>query len=173
MPNKIEINLKRVTAYQLAQCKLFAEHSEPSSIDKYTDRGQGVSAIIQRQIYAGKVAEFVVYHYLNDKGKSPSLPDLAIYDKDNKTYYADIFSGTANIHVKCHVANDKYPVSWLFQKSDQLTTKPSENDFLALVVVSKQGNYMYLIPAASVEYGEPKKDQLKENKVAIYESDLK
>ena len=169
---KIPLDLKSVSPYQLEQAKLFARYSIDTNIDLHVARGQSDLNAIHKQMYSGKVAEFAVCRYLVSKGKEPSQPDLNIYDIENKSYDADLICGDTKIHVKSHIVSDKYAVSWVFQKRDNLITEPSSNDFLALVVFDKKGSYFYLVKASDVTYKAPLKEELRNNKVCIYESDL-
>lgn len=164
------IELVMPSLYQVKQSKLFAEFSLSTSVDEYQKRGQADQDKIMKDVYTGKIAEFMVFKWLKQKGKQATIPDLQIYEAGQKSFDADIVSGETKIHVKSHVVNENYPVSWLFQKSDKLTTEPSENDFLALVVLKKGGSYMYLQKAKDAVFKEPLKEALKDSKVCVYET---
>jgi len=162
------INLEHVTEYQHQQSLLFAKYSTSSSVDEYGKRNQYNINKIQQDIYNGKVSEFMVYNYLKNVGKSPSSPDLNIYEKKEKSYDADIIVGNANIHVKSHCTSSSFPVSWMFQKNDPLVIWKPQYNFLCLVVLDKIQNYMFIKDIRDVEFSEPKKESLKSSKVCIY-----
>ena len=164
------IELVMPSVYQVRQSKLFAESSADTSLDEYEKRGQADKHKITKDIYSGKIAEFMVFKWLKEKGKDLLPPDLQIYEAGQKSFDADLISDSTKIHVKSHTINENYPISWLFQKKDSLVTAPTENDFIALVVLSKEGCYMYLQKAKEVVFKEPLKESLKESKVCVYET---
>lgn len=168
----MKIQLKTITEYQEKQCDLFSKFSVFSSLEEYKKRNQFDKEKIINDIYNGKVAEFMVYNFLILKQKKPNSPDLNIYEKYNKSYDADLALQGANIHIKSHNVNSNFPISWVFQKKDPLITKIKDDDFLALVVMNKEINYMYLKKISEVSFKEPVKESLKETKLCIYENDL-
>jgi hypothetical protein len=168
----MKIELKTITDYQEKQCDLFSKFSVFSSLEEYKKRNQFDKEKIINDIYNGKVAEFMVYNFLILKQKKVNSPDLNIYEKYNKSYDADLSLQGANIHIKSHNVNSNFPVSWVFQKKDSLITKIKDDDFLALVVMNKEINYMYLKKISEVIFKEPVKESLKETKLCIYENDL-
>ena len=166
------IKLEQISQYQDMQCKLFAEHSVDTNIDMYRKRNQFDRRKIESDIYNGKKAEFMVYNYLRKKKYGCSLVDLNIYKSDDKSFDADLKSEGKNLHIKSHVVNNLYPVSWLFQKRDPLVVSPSSEDFMVFCVLSDDENYCYSIPSTKILYEEPKKDELKKTKTCVYESTL-
>jgi hypothetical protein len=168
----MKTELKTITEYQEKQCDLFSKFSVFSSLEEYKKRNQFDKEKIINDIYNGKVAEFMVYNFLILKQKKVNSPDLNIYEKHNKSYDADLSLQGANIHIKSHNVNSNFPVSWVFQKKDPLITKIKDDDFLALVVMNKEINYMYLKKISEVSFKEPVKESLKETKLCIYENDL-
>ena len=168
----MKTELKTITEYQEKQCDLFSKFSVFSSLEEYKKRNQFDKEKIINDIYNGKVAEFMVYNFLILKQKKPNSPDLNIYEKYNKSYDADLALQGANIHIKSHNVNSNFPISWVFQKKDPLITKIKDDDFLALVVMNKEINYMYLKKISEVSFKEPVKESLKETKLCIYENDL-
>jgi hypothetical protein len=168
----MKTELKTITDYQEKQCDLFSKFSVFSSLEEYKKRNQFDKEKIINDIYNGKVAEFMVYNFLILKQKKVNSPDLNIYENYNKSYDADLSLQGANIHIKSHNVNSNFPVSWVFQKKDSLITKIKDDDFLALVVMNKEINYMYLKKISEVIFKEPVKESLKETKLCIYENDL-
>jgi hypothetical protein len=169
----MKVELNPVTEYQENQCNLFSKFSVFSSLDEYKKRNQLDKEKIINDIYNGKIAEFMVYNFLITRNKKPSSPDLNIYEKYDKSYNADLITDNANIHVKSHNVNGNFPVSWVFQKRDPLLTSTKENDYLALVVMNKDVNYMYLKNVLEVEFKEPVKESLRDTKSCVYEIDFK
>jgi hypothetical protein len=168
-----KIKLKELDEYTMCRCSLFAKYSTESSLDEYSRRNQNNAEKIKNDIKTGKMAEFMVYNYLTENGKIATKPDLDIYDKHQKSYDADMVVGNAELHVKSHLKNDRFPVSWVFQKQDKVTSTDSENDYLCLVVMDEfAGCSLYLKSAKKATFKEPKKECLKKTKVCIYESDL-
>jgi len=163
---KDKIKLDPITEYQRLQCELFSRFSVFSSLDEYKRRGQADEDKIISDIYNGKVAEFMVYNFFIKKGRSLLSPDLNIYSKKMKSFDADLVIGDVNIHVKSHISNNIFPVSWMFQKNDPLP----EEDYLCLVV---DGSYMYIRKVSEVEFSEPVKKSLRRTKVCLYEKNLK
>jgi hypothetical protein len=168
----MKIQLKAIPEYQEKQCDLFSKFSVFSSLDEYKKRNQLNKEKIIKDIYNGKIAEFLVYNFLISKQKKINAPDLNIYNKYNKSYDADLVLENANIHVKSHIVNNNFPVSWVFQKKDPLLLKVNDDEFLALVVMKNNINYMYLKKISEVKFKQPLKESLRKTKVCIYEKDL-
>jgi hypothetical protein len=168
----LKIDLKKITQYQDEQCKLFSNFSVFSSLSEYKKRNQFDKDKIVNDIYNGKKAEFMVYNFLVSKNKQTTSPDLNIYEKHNKSYSPDLLLKNANIHVKSHVVNSNYPVSWVFQKKDPLIFDLKNNNFLALVVINEENNYMYLKKITEVKFEPPFKKSLEQTKVCVYEKDF-
>lgn len=172
-----KIYLKKLTKYEKAQCKLFAEHSVSTHVDEYKRRGQEGIDKIKSDIYHGKVGEIMVYNYLMSMpGMSGVSPvDFHIFeDAKHKSYQADLKVGASNIHVKTHVVNKNFPVSWLFQKNDPLIRTDSVSEVLFLCVLDSRECYAYmtLIKPDVIRFEEPMKDALKLTKVCVYEETL-
>lgn len=168
----MRLELSNATEYQNRQCLLFASYSVATSINEYKKRNQLDVKKIELDIYNGKLAEFMVYNYLVSKGRILASPDLNIYQKYQKSYDSDLCVNGVKIHVKSHVSNKLYPVSWLFQKNDPLIITHNE-DYLALVVFKFNKRYMYLKKRSEVSFLEPIKNSLKANKLCLYESQFK
>jgi hypothetical protein len=168
---KIKLN-KGITKYQEKQCELFSNYSVSSSLSEYKKRNQLDKDKIISDIYNGKIAEFLVYNFLISKGKILNSPDLNIYSGYKKSFDADLVLDNVNIHVKSHIINGIFPVSWVFQRTDPLVKSPSDKDYLALVVLDDRGSYMYLKKTSQVLFKDPVKDVLKRTKVCVYETDI-
>ena len=161
---------QKPTAYTLARCRLFADHSADSSSDEYARRNQHSLEKIKMDIYRGKVAEFMVYDYLTFKGNDTSLPDLEIYSASYKSFDADLVCNGLNVHVKSHLLNPTFPPSWVFQKNDKLTK--GSDDYLALVLLDEDWNGRFCVGRArDFEYKPPIKQSLR-SKVCIYAEGL-
>ena len=168
----MRIQLDKITEYQDEQCILFSNHSVSSSLSEYEKRSQFNKEKIINDIYNGKKAEFLVYNFLMSRQKKLSSPDLNVYEKYNKSYDADLILENASVHVKSHNVNGSFPVSWVFQKKDPLLSELKDNDFLALVVLNKHINYMYLKRISQVDFKQPLKESLRKTKLCVYEADF-
>jgi hypothetical protein len=168
----MKIQLNPITEYQDKQCELFSKYSVWSSLSEYKKRNQVNKDKIVNDIYNGKKAEFLVYNFLIAKQKEINSPDLNVYEKHNKSYDADLFLKDISIHVKSHRVSGSFPVSWVFQKKDPLLTQLTDDNFLALVVMNKEINYMYLKKISQVDFKQPIKESLRITKACVYEDDL-
>ena len=168
----MKIQLNKITEYQYKQCNLFSKYSVITSLSEYKKRNQFNKDKIINDIYNGKKAEFLVYNFLISKQKKLISPDLNIYGKYDKSYDADLYLENVNIHVKSHKVNGNFPVSWVFQKKDPLLLEVKNSDYLALVVMNEDINYMYLKNIKDVVFNEPVKESLRKTKSCIYESDF-
>ncbi|MDB4498303.1 hypothetical protein N9251_03070 [Gammaproteobacteria bacterium] len=154
-------------------CRKFAEQSAASSMDEYARRNQHSIDKIKLDIFRGKVAEFQVWQHLVDRARDVVPPDVAIYDKYHKTFDADLVCNGQNLHVKSHMRNPQFPVSWVFQKRDKLTYAPSDNDWLCLVTLEADfSGTLYIRHAKEVTFEQPKKESLRASKVCVYERGL-
>jgi len=154
-------------------CRKFAEQSAASSMDEYARRNQHSIDKIKLDIFRGKVAEFQVWQHLVDRARDVVPPDMAIYDKYHKTFDADLVCNGQNLHVKSHMRNPRFPVSWVFQKRDKLTYAPSDNDWLCLVTLEADfSGTLYIRHAKEVTFEQPKKESLRASKVCVYEGSL-
>ena len=154
-------------------CHKFAEQSAASSMDEYARRNQHSIDKIKLDIFRGKVAEFQVWQHLVDRARDVVPPDVAIYDKYHKTFDADLVCNGQNLHVKSHMRNPRFPVSWVFQKRDKLTYAPSDNDWLCLVTLDADfSGTLYIRHAKEVTFEQPKKESLRASKVCVYEGSL-
>ena len=161
-----KISLEPVSQYQAMLAYEFAKHCVDSNRDEYARRNQTNISKILTDINEGKLAEYQVFNTLMLKGKNPSPPDIMIYGKNDKSFDADITCGLINVHVKSCSGTSPFGNSWIFQPNDELVTRPTETDYLALCVLGEE-SYMYLVKAADMEYTSPVKDNL--DKGVIYE----
>ena len=168
----MKIQLNKITEYQDKQCELFSKYSVLSSLSEYKKRNQVDKDKIINDIYNGKKAEFLVYNFLISKKKELNSPDLNIYEKYNKSYDADLILKDVSIHVKSHNVSGNFPISWVFQKKDPLLSELKDNNFLVLVVMNKEINYMYLKKISEVDFKQPLKESLRMTKVCVYEADF-
>ena len=154
-------------------CHKFAEQSAASSTDEYARRNQHSLDKIKLDIFRGKVAEFQVWQHLVNRAREVAQPDVAIYDRYHKTFDADLVCNGQNLHVKSHMRNANFPVSWVFQKRDKLTYAPSEDDWLCLVTLEADfTGELYIRHAKEVKFEQPKKESLRASKVCVYERSL-
>jgi len=165
------IDLPSVTEYQRLQCQLFTEHVYETSEKLYKKRGAGKEEKIKADILNGKLAECMVFNFMESTGDKPTPPDFAIYKKKRKSFDADLVSNKEKIHVKSCLADSPY--SWLFQKTDPLIVELPEDEILVLCVISEIDSYGYVCKLNEVTLGEPEVFQLRHTKAAIYERDFK
>ncbi len=165
----MKIELRKPSKYEQRICKVFAEECAVSNTNEYSRRNQSNLEKVTQDIYYGKIAEVLVHDYLVSKKKNPSAPDFMIYDSRSKSFDADIKVHTKNIHVKSCLVTSGFPNSWLFQPNDPIIKNKSEDDILALVVLSSKP-YMYFRTINQSKLSKPLKATL--NKVAIYERDI-
>ena len=155
----------------------FAKNSVQTSINEYARRNQkNVDKIIQ-DIIIGKTAEYAVYNYIKSKGKNCSEPDIKIYQKNEKSFDADLYSNNNKIHVKAQSISSSmaFGESWSFQKNDSLTFKPSSDDFICLCIVDGLQVDIKSFKNASFyldKYKDPILDKLKGIKKVIYNKDI-
>jgi hypothetical protein len=124
-------------------------------------------------IYLGKMAEFAVWNFLHKQKKNATFPDINVYESYRKNYDADIMIGETKVHVKSCSENN-YGNSWVFRPSDPIVSNPDENDFVALVVLTKQSTFdAYFLSAIELlgMYKPPRNPDY--HMMVIYEEDLK
>jgi len=174
MAHMKKVFLTKLTKYEKAQCKLFADYSVETHLDEYKRRGQEDIEKIKQDIYYGKIGEMMVYNYMKQDGiKDVSPIDLNIYEHKQKSYDADFRVGAHNVHVKTHVVNNNFPASWMFQKNDPLTKDKSNTEVLFLCVLGRECYaYITLIQPDVIIFEEPMKVALRETKVCVYEETL-
>jgi len=157
------------TQYEKDVCRLFAKACVDTNKDEYARRNQNDINKIVSDIYNGKLAEIMVYRLFKKKKHNPTAIDFLIYDKDEKSFDADMLTTKHNVHIKSCKNDSPFPNSWVFQPWDKLVVDPSDNDIIVLVVMGKK-NYCYIIPSTKAVYESPVKKSL--NKKVIYEESL-
>lgn len=94
------------------------EFVEQIDTKHYEKRGQTNEKKKKKDQRSGKMAEFATYLFLTEQNIKCSEPDMTIYEKKKKSFAPDMMVGETPLHCKsCH-KDSKYPVSWIFQKSD-------------------------------------------------------
>lgn len=146
-------------------CVQFAKDVINSNMDAYANRNQADFIKVFNDLVIGKVCEFVVYNELGT-----SYPDLKVYAKKDKSFDADLTLDDYKIHVKSCRKKSIFGESWVFQEEDELVTKPSSKDVLALCVIDEIQVEFYTIPAKKAVYKEPVKKNLR--KKVIYKKDV-
>lgn len=169
--NKIPLTIP--TEYQIKQCVLFTDYVFSTNEKVYQSRGSSDLNKIKKDIYQGKVAECMVWNFLEMEGRKPTPIDFTIYDHKRKSFDADVCVGDFKIHIKSCADWTGCPNSWLFQKQDPIVTNATANDMLFLCVLTDDRNgYAYVIPAKEAKKEETISVPLRENKVAVYEKSL-
>lgn len=168
-----KVDLPSANEYQIEQCKIFSEYVIDGSISTYRSRGSNNKEKILKDIYYGKVAECMVWNYLEEDGKKPCPVDFTIYSKKRKSFDCDILVDESMVHVKSCLSSSVYPNSWLFQKHDPVVTSPNDWDYFFLSVIDDESSgYSYVLKSNKVEYKEPIAFPLRRTKVAVYERDF-
>jgi len=166
-------------------CLSFAEHVYATNQKEYFRRNQADRAMIIRQIVVGKLAELSVFEYLQGLNLAPEFPDFTVYRGADKNFGADTVFAYQSLEVQCHIKSQEvqqgnlYSQSWLFQRyQDPLVLYPAKhaNDILAFVqmdgLVADILGFVW-VPEVSSCFSEPRLPRLRDNKVALYLSDLK
>ena len=168
-----KIAVRNPDTYTLKRCELFAQFSAQTSQDEYARRNQVNLEKIKKDIYQGKIAEFMVSIYYAKLGKKVSVPDLEIYGKYRKSFDADLVINGTNVHVKSCAANPRWSPSWVFQKNDKITQGETE-DWLCLVVLEEGGGGWFSVyQAKSLKFKPPRLEYLRDSKTCLYWDDLK
>ncbi len=103
--------------------------SDEIDTNHYNNRNQTNVKKKRKDQFAGKLAEWSVYLYLKDNGINISEPDMQIYKRGSKSFKPDMTVENISLHCKsCH-ANSRYPVSWIFQKSDRNGISGKDKEF--------------------------------------------
>lgn len=165
-----KMSLAPVTEYQRKIAGIFAEYCVYTNEEEYANRHQNDSGKLVIDIYNGKLAEYHVFNTLMERRKNPTPPDIMIYEKDKKSFDADITCGLIKVHVKSCREDSPFANSWLFQPNDSLVEHPTDTDYLALCVLGEDP-YMYLVKASDMYYNAPAKTNL--DKKVIYEDFVK
>ena len=180
-----------ITPELLDKCTQFARSSISSNLDSYARRNQSNPAKIEKDIRNGKIGEEIAYQHLSSKLPHLTQPDYSIYDKNKKSWDADLKSGYIKIAVKSQNidASSIYGKSWIFQNRigssydvDQAIFQlQDENYYVAFVSLntnkSKQNGMIEAIVRVkwlmdNNLFKEPVETHLKSNKRAVYLEDL-
>ena len=161
-----------------AKAEMFADHRTKRDATFYkSSRG----AFKRKDIIVGALGEMAAYKYLQKMGEiDVNEPDFSLYDLTNKSFQADLFNSGNGVHY--HVKSQSkesealYGNSYLCQKSDKLVKSPEGNHFLICTLVDLVTNEVEIVAefcSVDINWGEPKLDWLKRNKVALYIGDQK
>lgn len=163
----------------MTACEQFAAARMGLSANLYKFRGEASMIKIHKDIVQGCMAEFAVYNYLQSKGLPCTKPDLSIHGNGQKSFSADLQSGSNLLHVKSQSIESalKYSDSWIFQQEDSVLSLPSENGYAFFCVVSDNVVYIkaavYIIEMLEADVvSSPKVGKYARYKSAIYLSEL-
>lgn len=165
---KIKISQKIID-----KCREFAKARIDKSANLYAYRGEARIEKMIEDIIFGTVGEWGAYKYLRKCGVHTSKPDMEIYEKQRKSFSADLVNDSfgINFHIKSQSTESKsrYGSSWLLQRRDKIVSNPSELDYFIfctvdLPYVTVEG----IVRCSDVEYGECKVPKYRNTKVALY-----
>ena len=127
----------KISKHMQKKCRKFAEDRIGLSEELYRKRGEANVDKMLDDITIGAMAEWAVYKHLKEKGVECSKPDFEIYDAKKKAFSADLITTNHAVHVKSQslLSANKYGSSWLFQKTDKLLSKPSDQDVMVFCIV--------------------------------------
>jgi hypothetical protein len=172
-----KLKLTAPSTYQEALANLFSKevfyNSSSGNLYKTRTRNNVKEENLISDIYLGKMAEFAVWNFLHKQKKNATFPDINVYESYRKNYDADIMIGETKVHVKSCSENN-YSNSWVFRPSDPIVSNPDKNDFVALVVLTKQSTFdAYFLSAIELlgMYKPPRNPDY--HMMVIYEEDLK
>ena len=167
--------------YYFDKCRKFADAQLETSKDCYFYRGENRLSKMREDIIIGKLGEVAAYKYLQKRGYKPNKPDFSIYERRNKSFDADLTTEEGfQVHVKSQGYDSlmRYGASWLLQKSDKITTKPTDLDFILMVNIKQ--NVADIMGVVSVQdlvenglFEEPKVHRYARTKRAIYFDSIK
>lgn len=130
-----------VSDYLYQKAKDFATNRIGRSRDLYSYRGESRTEKMIEDIVIGTTGEYGVQKYFKDKGFYCTKPDLTIYDKQRKSFDADLYvtngDKTYKIHVKSQgeASKKRYGSSWLLQRRDKIVANPADDEFFAFTCV--------------------------------------
>lgn len=170
-----------LSKYFYDKCVDFAEKQLETSKDLYSRRGEYRLRKIKEDIITGKLGEVAAYEYLKKRGLKCCKPDFNIYEKQRKSFDADLTTECGKkVHVKSqsHDSMVRYGASWLMQKSDKLTYNPTENDLILMIVIrGMEADILGVVNAKDLINNElidaPKIGRYAHTKCAIYFNDIK
>lgn len=159
--------------------KAFADERIKGSATLYRFRGEHNIEKMREDIVVGALAELAIYKQLTSRGLALDAPDFAIYETKQKSFSADLTDGDLMFHCKAQSLKSAktYGVSFMFQKTDKLLTKPSSKDYLVMAVVDglKVEIKAVVMVQDIIKYdllGEPKVPRYRHSKHTIYLNDL-
>lgn len=154
-------------------CNNFAEKCYLTNINEYSKRNQKDFNKIKKDIAIGKIAEFGVYFICLENGMSNiSIPDVNVYNKNKKSFDADLTYNRIKFHIKTQTTDTakKFGISWLFQKNDPLVLNPQNNDiFIGTQYDEESFEVKILISkkAQDLKYDKPMLEKLS-SKTCVY-----
>jgi hypothetical protein len=171
----------KISKYLYDKCVAFAHDRVGLSKSCYAYRGESRVDKMIEDIICGTLGEWAVYKDLNRKNRKCTKPDMKIYEGRRKSFSADLISDYGFVHVKSQslASVERYGKSWLFQKSDSLYSKPSEEDILAFTSVDLDKREVEILGYCDAKdvsdykrWGECKVPFYAKTKVALYLEDL-
>lgn len=170
-----------ISEYYFNKCCKFADDVLETSKDLYSFRGEHRVSKMREDIIIGKMGEIAAYQYLKARGYSVSKPDFKIYEASRKSYDADLVTECGKkVHVKAQGYRSmvRYGSSWLLQKSDKITKKPLEEEYVLMVSVSgTEADVLGIVRQSDlIEYElfeSPKVSRYGMTKVALYFDTIK
>lgn len=119
--------------------------------NKKTNLYQEVAKKIEKDNYIGKLAEEILHHYLNGKGKGVcSCPDFSywFHGSKNDRWQSDLQFNDYPIAVKSIRLNDaqRWGYRFAFNVNDPILTSPKNNEIVYMVAVDEEtGNRAILL----------------------------
>ena len=115
---------------EVKKCWEFAHQVTELRKDSYLkkDPTRSIEKMIEHHAI-GKMVEFWVHHWFEERGHVVSKPDLSIKGKNDFDADLHVLGKGINLHVK---HTKPFFSSWLFDKNDPIVINPSTNDFLVL-----------------------------------------
>ena len=95
----------KLSRYYFDKCSEFAQKQLDTSKDLYAYRGEHRLSKMKEDIIIGKLGEIAAYKYLRNKGYEINKPDFEIYEKQRKSFGADLIT---NCGKKVHVKSQGY-----------------------------------------------------------------
>jgi hypothetical protein len=164
----------KISKYNYNKCAAFADEQLKTSAKLYKYRGEQNKEKMRQDIIIGKMAELGVQKFLKS-----SKPDFTIYERNKKSYSADLRLGNLRIHVKSQSEDSvrKYGHSWLFQRTDNIVRKATPWDILVLTCVNERKREVYILKMIRAreitKWGECKVPSYRHSKVALYLEEMK
>ena len=145
-----KLKLIEPSSYQEDLCNKFSLESATNQKEFYATKGEGDIIKLKQWAYIGKMAEYAVFNTLLSfpEYKIVSPPDIMIYERKRKSHAADIVADGKQVHVKSFMSKEGRSPSWLFSTEDRIVENPSEEDIVALVIVTLPKTFeAYFVPA--------------------------